>query len=434
MRLRFPSIPALLFLAIGMGVPLALEAETSPSSETVAVIARNLFDAKSGQLLKNQVVIIRGERIVDVGSIQRVPVPTGSKVINLGGATLIPGLIDGHVHLVLGSGDPQHEMELALDGASASLKAGFTTLVSMGAHGSEYTDVELQKAIDAGGVQGPRILTAGPVLAITALNDPHFILDGLDSLRGSVRDLALHGVNHVKIFTTGAFHFLPDGQMVSDAFMSLEEVKAVVDEAHKQGLFVASHSYGGDGLRWAIEAGVDDIQHATSADDADIEILVQKNLPVTLTVLEHREDEPSDLKKWAPYSRFRLVELTWKKMLAAGVKIGFGSGGTSVSNSGWKGRIFNSACGCSLGAQGEVFSIFVSWGASPAYTLRMATIVNAEIIHMADSIGSIEKGKFADLIAVSGNPLKDITEMQRVKFVMKGGQVVKNELRKFSAH
>jgi imidazolonepropionase-like amidohydrolase len=222
--------------------------------------------------------------------------------------------------------------------------------------------------------------------------------------------------------------------MVSDAFMSLEEVKAVVDEAHKQGLFVASHSYGGDGLRWAIEAGVDDIQHATSADDADIEMLAQKNLPVTLTVLEHREDEPGDLKKWAPYSRFRLVEQTWKKMFAAGVKIGFGSGGTSVSNSGWKGRIFNSACECSLGAQGEVFPIFVSWGASPAYTLRMATIVNAEIIHMADSIGSIEKGKFADLIAVSGDPLKDITEMQRVKFVMKGGEVVKNELRQFSAH
>jgi imidazolonepropionase-like amidohydrolase len=318
-------------------------------------------------------------------------------------------------------------MKLALDSATASLKAGFTTLVAMGALGSGFTDVELKKAIDAGTVQGPRILPAGPVLAVTVPHEAHFLPDGLDILRASVRYLALNGADHVKIFTTGASHFQPDGRL-----MSLEEVKAVVDEAHKQGLFVASHSYGGDGLRWAIEGGVDDIQHATAADDTDIKMLVQRNLPVTITALEHREDEPADLKQWAPYSRFRLVEQTWRKMFAAGVKIGFGSGGSSVSNGGWKGRIFNSACGCSLGAQGEVFPIFASWGASPSYVLRMMTIVNAEIIHISDSVGSIEKGKFADLIAVSGDPLKDITEMQRVKFVMKGGQVVKNDLRKSS--
>jgi imidazolonepropionase-like amidohydrolase len=200
-------------------------------------------------------------------------------------------------------------------------------------------------------------------------------------------------------------------------------MKAVVDEAHRLGLFVGTHSYGGDGLKFAIEAGVDDIQHATALSDADIKTLLQKHLPVTVTILDHRQDEPQDLKQWAPYSRWRLVEQTWKKMLAAGVKLGWGSGSAPPP-----GRVFNSECNCSHGVQAEMFPIFVKWGATPLYTLRMATTVNAEIIHMQDSLGSIEKGKFADMIAVSGDPLQDITEMQRVKFVMKGGVIVRNDL------
>ena len=200
----------------------------------------------------------------------------------------------------------------------------------------------------------------------------------------------------------------------------------VVDEAHRRGMFVASHTYGGDGLKWAIEAGVDDIQHATAATDEDIRMILQKNLPITSTILDHRQDEPGDLKQWAPYSRWRLMEQTWKKMLKAGVRLGYGSGATPVSNG--QGRIFNSACNCSHGVQSEMFPIFVSWGATPLYVLRMATTVNAEIIHWQDKVGSIEKGKFADLIATSGDPLEDITEMQRVKFVMKGGAVIKDDL------
>src|SRR4051794_27868914 len=228
--------------------------------------------------------------------------------------------------------------------------------------------------------------------------------------------------DHVKIHTTGPFYFKPDGEMVNQALPSLEELKAVVDEAHRRGMFVATHSYGGDGLKWAIEAGVDDIQHATAASDEDIKMLVQKGLPITMTTLDHRQDEPGDLKKFAPYSRFRLAEQTWKKMLAAGVKLGFGSGSAPPP-----GRVYNQECNCSHGVQGEMFPLFVQWGATPVYTLRMATSVNAEILHLRDQLGTLEKGKFADLIAVSGDPLKDITEMQRVKFVMKGGAVVRND-------
>jgi imidazolonepropionase-like amidohydrolase len=199
-------------------------------------------------------------------------------------------------------------------------------------------------------------------------------------------------------------------------------MKAVVDEAHRLGLFVATHSYGGDGLKFAIEAGVDDIQHAIAADDADIKMILQKHLPVTSTILDQRQDEPGDLKQWAPYSRWRLAQITWKKMLDAGVQLGFGSGAAPPP-----GRVYNTACNCSHGVQGEMFPIFVQWGATPLYVLRMATTVNAEILRIQDKVGAIEKGKFADMIAVSGDPLQDISEMQRVKFVMKGGEVVRND-------
>ena len=214
--------------------------------------------------------------------------------------------------------------------------------------------------------------------------------------------------------------------MVNQALPSLEELKAVVDEAHRRGMWVASHTYGGEGLKSAIEAGVDNIQHATAADDEDIRKIVQKNLPITSTILDHRQDEPGDLKQWAPYSRFRLMEKTWKKMMEAGVRLGFGSGATPVTNG--QGRIFNLACNCSHGVQAETLTVLVKWGATPLYALRMTTTVNAEIIHLQDSIGTLEARKYADLVAVAGDPLRDISEMERVKFVMKGGVVVRDDL------
>src|SRR5258708_8433384 len=140
-------------------------------------------------------------------------------------------------------------------------------------------------------------------------------------------------------------------------------------------------------------------------------------------ILDPRQDDPGDLKEWAPYSRSRLVEVTWKKMLAAGVILGWGSGSAPPP-----GRVYNTECNCSHGVQGEMFPIFVKWGASPVYTLRMATTVNAEIIHMSDQLGTIEKGKFADIIAVSGDPLQDISELQRVTFFIKGAALINNDM------
>jgi imidazolonepropionase-like amidohydrolase len=405
-----------------------------PQSQVVAVKAGRLFDPKSGELQKNQVVLIQGERITEVGSADSVQIPSGATVIDLSKMTVLPGLIDGHVHLTDAPGGLTHQMMVALNMAQRSLNAGFTTVVAQGSHGGGYDDVELRDAINAGLIEGPRVLAAGPLLQITQPGDAHYpldlsplaldpvIADGPEEMRAAVRKMAHYGVDHIKVTTTGPFVFKSNGEMVNQALPNLEELKALVDEAHRRDLFVASHTYGGDGLHWAIEAGIDDIQHAVAPDDNDIKMLLEKHLPITSTILDQRQDEPGDLKKFAPYSRWRAMQKSWQRMLAAGITLGFGSGSAPPP-----GRVYNDACNCSHGVQAEMFPIFVKWGATPLYTLRMATTVNAKIIKKEDSLGTIEKGKFADLIAVAGDPLEDISEMQRVKFVMKGGKVVRND-------
>jgi len=423
-------VAARLFLLI-LACAVVLPAQTQ---KVVAVHAGKLFDPKSGTNLSNQMIIINGDKITEVGPADRVKAPAGATVIDLGQATVLPGLIDGHVHLTDAQGNLQHQMMVALYSATASLNAGFTTLVVMGSHGGGYADVELKRAIDTALVKGPRLLPAGPILNTTAAGnayyplefsplEPDLIANGPEALRAGVRELAHYGVDHVKMHTTGRFYFNSKGEMFNVPLLTRDEMNAVVDEAHRQGMFVATHSYGGEGLKIAIEAGVDDIQHATAATDEDIKMIVQKHLPITTTILDHRQDEPDDLKQWAPYSRWRLVQQTWKKMLAAGVVLGWGSGSAPPP-----GRVYNRECNCSHGVQAEMFPIFVQWGATPVYALRMATTVNADIIHWQDKVGTVEKGKFADLIAVSGDPLQDISEMQHVKFVMKGGAVVRNDI------
>jgi imidazolonepropionase-like amidohydrolase len=426
-RIRFAACAAFVILS----TVAVVSAQTGP---VVAVKAGKMFDPKSGANLTNQVVLVTGDKISDVGPADKVKIPAGAKVIDLSQATVLPGLIDGHVHLTDAQGNLQHQMMVALFSATSSLNAGYTTLVTMGSHGGGYADVELKKAIQAGLVKGPRIITAGPIINVTmpgsspfpleyTLLDPDITANGAGQMRAAVRELAHYGVEHVKIHTTGPFYFDKEGKMFNQPLPTREELGAVIDEAHRRGMWVASHTYGGEGLKMAIDLGLDNIQHATAATDEDIREIAQKHLPITTTILDHRQDEPDDLKQWAPYSRWRLVEVTWKKMLAAGVILGWGSGSAPPP-----GRVFNTECNCSHGVQGEMFPIFVKWGASPVYTLRMATTVNAEIIHMADKLGTIEKGKFADMIAVSGDPLQDITEMQRVKFVMKGGAVIRNDM------
>jgi imidazolonepropionase-like amidohydrolase len=386
-------------------------------AQTVAIRAGRLFDPKSGTNLQNQVVIVSGERIADVGPAATVKVPAGAKVIDLSFATVLPGLIDGHVHLTDGKGDQMAEARKA---THDSLHAGFTTLVTQGAHGGGYTDVDLQKQIDSGKAVGPRLITAGPIVG------QELAAKGPDQFRKGLDELHAHGAMHAKIVPNTTYSWDKQGKMSNTNVVSLEELKAAVEEAHRNGMFVATHSYGGPGLKNAIEAGVDDIQHATAADDEDIKALVARHLPVTSTILDLRQDEPADLLKWAPFTKFREMRNTWVRMMKAGVMLGFGSGATPVTSG--AGRIFDAACQCSHGVQAEHFVVLTQWGATPAYVLKTATSVNAQILHKEKDLGSIEKGKYADIIATDGDPLQDITEIQNVKFVMKGGQMIKNDL------
>ena len=411
--------------------------EAAGADHVIAIRAGRLFDPKSGTHLTNQVVLIQGERIINAGPAASTAIPPSALVIDLGNATVLPGLIDGHVHVM---GRSANNLMLGLVNAQRNLNAGFTTIIDQGSHGGGFDPVALRKAIDSGSVQGPRMKVAGPVLTTTVAENASSALklrqkeeemaaDGPEGMRAAVRQQADAGVDWIKLKTTGTFVFKSDGKFDDEALLSLEEMKAVVDEAHKHGLRVASHTYGGEDLHRALEAGIDWIQHAVGADEADLKMFKQKGLPVSSTILDMREDEPGDLKSFAPYSRFRLMEQTWKKMYAAGLTLGFGSGASA-------GRVYDETCNCAHGVQAETFAILVHWGATPARVLRMATTTNAAIIGMQDSVGTIEKGKFADIIAVAGDPLADITEMQRVQFVMKGGIVVRNNLagRKSASH
>jgi len=405
-----------------------------------------MFDPRSGTLLTNQVIVVRGDRIMDVGP--NVQIPAGARMIDLSRATVLPGLIDTHLHVMDGNpltapGGPgiapgttgaappaaqglQYRELIALVNAQRDLAAGFTTVVDLMTHGGWYGTVDLRNAIENGLVQGPRMQVAGPGIvatnkanvAFSLLNDARIanlgaqVANGPDAVRAAVREQAHYGVDWIKIYSTQEFHFEPNGTMVNTPTFTLEETQAIVSEAHRQGLKVACHSYGGEGLHNCIEAGVDVPTHGIDLDDVSLKLLLQKNLPLTSTLFDLSIEDAQEFRRWNN-SRWRMMEKSWKKAFAAGVKQPFGSGAGPFPH----------------GTQGDMFAYFVRWGMTPVQSLRMAMTVAAETIGWQDRVGAIEKGKFADLVAVNGDPLADITEMSSVTFVMKGGQIVRNVLK-----
>jgi imidazolonepropionase-like amidohydrolase len=242
--------------------------------------------------------------------------------------------------------------------------------------------------------------------------------------RAAVREAKLHGVDWVKIYTTQDFVgaeyrvFKPDGMLVNSPSLTLEEVQAVVNEAHRLGLKVACHTYGGEGLRSCVAAGVDATQHALDLDDESLRMLIAKKLPLGITIVDLVGHEPADLKETAnKTSRLRMAEAAFRKALKAGVPLPFASGAVGDRDL--------------HGKQAEQFAYFVKWGATPAQALLMTFSVAAATLNYgwASRVGTIEKGRFADLTAVAGDPLADVTELQRIAFVMKGGVVVRNSLK-----
>jgi imidazolonepropionase-like amidohydrolase len=406
----------------------------APATQTIAIRAGRLFDSRTGTMLTNAIVLVRGDRIVDVGP--SVAIPADARVIDLSSATVLPGLIDAHVHVY-----PADELSeatrtiVAIANAQADLAAGFTTVLDMDSRGG-YGTVDLRNAINRGVVLGPRMQVVGQSLNQRAARPYVSFFERFQDrftesknpnspwlARAAVREAKLHGVDWVKIYTTQDYVgdeysvFKPDGTLVNSPSLTEEEVMAVVDEAHRLGLKVACHTYGGEGQLSCLKAGVDAPNHLTDLDDASLKLLVDKKLPFELTVDDLVALEAGDLKiTGGKNSRLKMAEQAFKKARAAGVQFVFGSGATSAD--------------VPHGKQADQFAYFIKWGMTPLQALQMAFLPTARMLNYnwVDHIGSVEKGKFADLIAVSGNPLTDISELQRVRFVMKGGWVVKNEL------
>ena len=407
----------------------------APADQVIAIKAAHLFDVKSGTMLNNQIVVVRGDRIADVG--EAVQIPAGATVIDLGSATVLPGMIDSHVHVNTGGQNLAQRALMGLGNAQADLKAGFTTVMDMDSRGTFYT-VDLRDAINAGYVVGPRMQVVGQSLNPRATNyypDTGSLryyegytedknINGPLLARAAVREAKLHGVDYVKIYTTqdfaGTEHmWKPDATLVNSPSLTFEEVQAIVDEAHRLGLKVACHTYGGEGMNSCINAGVDAPNHLLELDEAGIKVLLQKKLPFVVTLDDLIGLEKDDLRDTGGRnSRLRLAEQAFKRALAAGVPIVFGSGATSPA--------------IPHGKQANQFAYYAKWGMTAAQALQTAYLPAAHMLNYNwdTQIGSIEKGKFADIIGVSGNPLMDVTEMERVKFVMKGGLVVRNDMNK----
>jgi len=431
--MRLKSMLRTLVGVLGMLVTATVLWAQAP--QVVAVRAGHLFNSKSGQEMTKQVVLIQGERITDVGPEDQIKIPQGARVIDLGQATVLPGLIDGHSHIFdsLSNGQRVNTTNeawtlSAMKEAQTDLRAGFTTMRDCGTHGEGYGDVDIRNAINRGLFDGPRmqVSTRGigasgssyigmPGINLTAGNVG---IRGVEEARQAVREQIHYGADWIKVFPVGGWSFNPAGEIFFEPTFTLDELKAIVDEAHRHKHKLAAHAYGGEGLRNAIIAGVDTIEHGQGLDDTMIEMMVQKGLYYDPTGIRYSLDSIDANDRKNTGGKYSIIPIFDKNARAAiahkGLKIMFGSG--------VDGDLYPH------GTQGRDFEWLVKHGMTPAAALQTATIVDSEMMGWQDQIGSLEKGKYADIVAVAGDPLQDITEMQRVKFVMKGGKVIKNEL------
>ena len=408
------------------------------ATKPVAIRAGRLFDPGSGRLLTDQVVIIRGERIVEVGPAGGVAIPSGAELIDLRQATVLPGMIDAHTHLFLtGESGGRYDEQLlkeswqyrtieAVVNAKKDLEAGFTTLRDLETEGAMYSDVDVRNAINRGLVPGPRLQVVTRALSTTGgyplegyspevvVPSGVQIVDSPWAARQAVREQIKYGADVIKVYSTHRFRFTPDGHLDSVPTFTLEELQAIVDEAHRQHVKVACHAYSGVGLRNGIEAGVDSVEHGLELDDTSLQEMVRKGIYLVPTLYVYEVEPEGDLRATeGKTSRARIHEESFRRALASGVKIAFGTDVGPFPH----------------GTQAKEFEYMVRFGMTPAQALCSATQRAAELMGWQDRVGSLERSKFADVIAVSGDPLSDITELERVKFVMKGGVIVKNEFR-----
>jgi imidazolonepropionase-like amidohydrolase len=442
-RVRAFRCCAMIFLVLSSYILLAQEPQTPPppplpppqarTNERVAIRAGRMFDGKSDDLKSQQVILIEGTRIVQVGSASDVHIPPGTDVLDLTNATVLPGLIDGHTHIFASGPDLDEQMMKeslsyrtleALVNAQRDLYIGFTTLRDLKTLGGMYGDVDLRNAINNGLIQGPRLQVSGRGFQTTGGFRPKgysrdiplpSMLETVDSpweARKAVREQLMNGADWIKFYAAYDFTFSPDGKMINLPTFTLEEVQAFVEEAHEKGHKVSCHAFGGRGLRNCLAAGVDTIEHGVDLSDDDIQQFKAKGIYLIPTLYHYQLEREHDARKYGGHTVADVSEANFRRVVVAGVKVGFGTGVGPFPH----------------GTQMKEVEYMVKFGMTPAQVLRATTIVDAQMMGWDANIGSIERGKFADLVAVCGDPLADITQLERVRFVMKGGQVVRHDL------
>jgi imidazolonepropionase-like amidohydrolase len=405
-----------------------------PPPGTVAIRAGRLFDSLNGKMLTRQVILIHGQRIVDVGAEGAIAIPPGTPVIDLSSATVLPGFIDTHDHIMTSRGKMTADQSLlaASQRARIALHHGFTAMKEMTSHGNGYQDVTLRDAINSGMIVGPRLQVSGRGIVWGGSTpkpnekpDPELLnaiaIHNVDEARAAVRVEVEHGVDHIKLYPAGNYRFTPTGEAVYEVTYPLDVLKALVDEAHKLGVYTGSHAYGGEGLQNAITAAMagDTIEHGFGLTQDMCTTMAKKGLFYSPTIERYSMpsiDETDDKNTGGRYRMVPIFQKNLKMCIATpGVITVFGTGSEGAT--------------IAEGTNAIEFSALVRIGGmTPAQALQAATINAAKLMRWGGDIGSISKGTFADIIAVSGDPLADIRETERVAFVMKGGEVFRNDL------
>ena len=410
---------------------------------TLYVKAGHLFDAKSDRLRENVVLVVEGERITKVEPASEIKIPSDAKVVDLSKDWVLPGLIDCHTHLEFRADqyDPINDVRFTpfmggFDGvvnANKTLLAGFTSVRDVGSQ--PFFAVDLRKAIDSGFIPGPRVVASGPGISITgghgdmngfapAVKNMIYpaekdfqIADGPDEVRRVVREQVKYGVDVIKILATGGV--LSAGDKPGAEQFTYEELKVAAEEAHRAGRKIAAHAHGTEGIKDAVRAGIDSIEHGSLLDAEGIELMKQHGTYLDADIYNDHyilgeagkfglPKEMIDKEKMVG----RLQRENFAKAVAAGVKIAFGTDAGVYPH----------------GDNAKQFHYMVKFGMTPAGAIRAATSSAADLIDRAKDVGTLEAGKYADLIAVTASPLDKIEVLEHVSFVMKGGKIYKDEL------